>query len=311
MANETLFSSGAFVEAVSRSMGNAYRPVAIPVEGSGNNRKMYGTAAPAPYLSMYISLAPFGLFASPGWENTLERSTVEGILRFLKRPVTRGFVWTIRYDQIELANTLNSLGLASTATPTHVIDLERSYADVAAAYSATIRNQIGKARRRGVTVRCATGEADVRAYHELHSRLVEQAEWRGHRYPLTLLVELARLGDSVRLLLAEYEGQVIGGGLFFLDGNTVLYWHGVSDRAHSERFASRVLLDEAIRWAHQVGAKSVNLGGSAGLESIERFKSMWGARVAMNQTFEWANPLWEALSTAKARLIGAARSRDS
>ena len=111
-----------------------------------------------------------------------------------------------------------------------------------------------------------------------------------------------RLGDSVRLLLAEFEGRVIAGGLFFRDGHSVLYWHGASDRTHSERFASRPLFDEAIRWGNDIGATSVNLGGSAGVASVERFKSMWGARVEMNRTFEWTNPLWRALSTSKAAL---------
>ena len=62
----------------------------------------------------------------------------------------------------------------------------------------------------------ATAVPDVRAYYELHRRLVEQAEWRGYRFPLTLLLELTRLGNSVRLLLGECEGQA-GGDLVILN----------------------------------------------------------------------------------------------
>jgi hypothetical protein len=265
---------------------------------------MYGIAAPSPYFSTYLHLGPFGLFASPGWDSSIEVGTLRRILRFLTRPRVRGFTWTVRYDHVDLAAGLEALGLRGTTSATHVIDLVGGYSAVATGYSATIRNQIGKAHRRGVSVRHARDEADVRSYYEIHRRLVEQRDWRGFRYPFDLLHELSRLGTFGRLLLAEHEGQLIAGGLFFLDGDSVLYWHGASDRQHSERFASRAVMDAAIRWACDVGATSFNLGSSAGIASIESFKSMWGAQSEVNKTFEWTSPLWRRLATVKDRLGG-------
>ena len=46
----------------------------------------------------------------------------------------------------------------------------------------------------------------------------------------------------------------------------------------------------------------VDFGGSAGIASLEQFKSSWGARPEMNWVFEWKNPLWASLSALKSRL---------
>lgn len=304
MAQRTFFSSPEFVEAVSRSMGVEYFPLAIPVFGSGPPRTMYASASPAAYRSRYVWLAAFGLYASPGWNGELYRKTIERILQFLRGPRTRGFVWTVRFDHSALASALQSVGLASHRAPTHVLQLNQGYARSVCGYSATIRNQIRKAHRRGVSIRSAAGEADVRAYYELHARLVRQKNWRGYQYPVELFLELSRLENSMRLLVAECEGRIVSGAIFFRDGCSVLYWHGASDRAYSHLFASRPVFDEAIRWACETGAEFLNFGGSAGIASLEQFKSCWGARPEMNWTFEWTNPLWARLSALKTRLRG-------
>jgi hypothetical protein len=254
---------------------------------------------PAPYGSRYVSLAPFSLYASPGWERELDRGTLQQIVRFLTGPRTRGFVWTVRFDHTALASGLASFGIASRTAPTHVISLDGGYADAAARYSATIRNQIGKARRRGVEVRAASSESDVRAYYDLHTRLVEQKEWKGYRHPLVLFLELNRLRDCMRLLVAEHEGRMVAGAVFLQDACSVMYWHGASDREYSNLFATRPLFDEAIRWACETKARFVDLGGSAGIASLEQFKASWGARPEVNHVFEWSNPLWTGLAALK------------
>jgi len=180
-----------------------------------------------------------------------------------------------------------------------VLDLQHGYERAASGYSASIGNQIRKARRRGVHVRVAQDEEDVRAYHDLHTRLVQQKEWQGYHYPLALFLELTQLRSSVRVLVAESEGRIVAGGLFFRDGCSVMYWHGASDREYSHLFASRSVVDEAIRWACDTGAEFLNFGGSAGLASLEQFKSAWGARPELNWSFEWTNPVWQRLSRLK------------
>src|SRR5215475_4384260 len=93
LGNATLFASSEFISALSRSLGDEHRPLALPVTGSGPPRTLHGSQTPGRYWTRYVSLAPFGLYASPGWTGHLERSTVEEIVRKLRGPRTRGFVW--------------------------------------------------------------------------------------------------------------------------------------------------------------------------------------------------------------------------
>lgn len=301
--NETFFSTVDFVEAWSRAFGNSYRPLAIPIIGSGSSRTMYAVQTLDNRGRRFVLLAPFGLYASPGWDGQLEQSTIKGILKRLTGIRTTGFVWNVRFDQEVLAKKLASLGFKFKHTSTHILPLEQNYEHVFANYNATIRNEVRKAHRRKVVVRDAVNQEDVKAYYQVHTRLFQQKGISQCAYPVELFFELIKIHNRARLLIAEFEGKVIGGGLFFRDGCSVMYWHGASDRDYSHLFASRAVIDKAICWACESGAKFFNFGGSAGISSIARFKSAWGASPEMNWMFEWNNPFWESMSSLKRSIL--------
>src|SRR5262245_1172227 len=301
--NSVFFSSIQFAEAVSTALRDKYSPFGIPVTGSGPPRTMYALQVPSRYGSRYLWLAPYDLHASPDWVGRLDLSTVQGIVARLRGIRTRRFVWNVRFDHEPLAAALTSLGFKSEHTYSYVVDLDHDYEQVFAAYSATTRNHVRKAHRRGVRVRHAESEADVHAYYHVHRRLVrlkqQQMGSYGYVYPVELLLELTKLRGTARLLLAEWDGQVIGGGLFVHDGCSIYYFHGASDRAYSHMYALCAVIDEAIRWACEVGAAFFNLSGAPGLPALEKFKSSWGTRRVVNWTFQWANPFWERLSALR------------
>lgn len=89
--NETLFSTRDFVEAWSRSSGYRFRPIAIPVSGSGPPRVMYGVETSDRYGLRSISLGPSGLYASPGWEGQIRTIHVERNNRSIERNAYKGF----------------------------------------------------------------------------------------------------------------------------------------------------------------------------------------------------------------------------
>ena len=65
-----------------------------------------------------------------------------------------------------------------------------------------------------------------------------------------LSLELAKLRDSARFVVAEYKSRIIAGGLFVRDGSSVVYYlQGVSDRDYSHMFPSCPVIAEGIRWA--------------------------------------------------------------
>jgi hypothetical protein len=207
--NTTFFGTAEFTLALSRWFGHSHSQLALPVRGSGPRRTLYACQTPARYCSRYVSLAPLGLCASPGWIDHLERSTVERIVHCLAVLRTRRFIWNVRFDHEPLATALASLGLSLERVPTRVVHLDKDYDDVFAGYSATTRNHVRRARALGVKVRDAITSEDVQAYFRVHQRLVQQEQARrgyGYIYPVELLLELLCHGSG-RLLIAECDGR--------------------------------------------------------------------------------------------------------
>jgi len=266
---------------------------------------MYGVQTKARYGSRYVSLGPYYFPASPGWERDLQPETVAGILQSLTTLRVRAFTWNVRYDQKLLADRLASSGLAFTRPPNQVLELQDDYERVAAGYNATTRNHVRKAHRRGVLLRDGTPE-DVESYYRMHLQLVqEKAGTQPYRivYPIAFLRSLAEMRSEVRFILAECDGQLASGGLFLRDGSAVLYFHGASDRAYSDRYPASAVLDEAIRWACACRATSFNFLGSGGIVSLAQFKSSWGARDVQDWCFRWQSPLWDGLAKLRSRLM--------
>jgi hypothetical protein len=301
-ASQTCFSTCDFAEAWARSFDGEYQTFAIPVRESGPPRTMYAVQNHGSYGRQFLSLAPYGLYASPGWQGQLQQSTLEGILGCLTGIQTISFVWNVRFDHEQLAGCLISSGLEFSRTPTRVLNLTSDYERTFAGYNATIRNHVRKAPRRGVSVRQTVSPESVAEYHRIYTRNAERRGGYGVIYPAKLLLELVEARSIARLLVAEHEGRLIGGGLFFRDGNSIRYWHGASDREYSHCYPSCAVLDEAIRWACESGAAFFNFGPSVGLSSLDQFKSFWGARTELNWEFVWTNPLWARVSSLKTRL---------
>lgn len=301
-ASVTLFSSAEFVRALASAPGAQGEVMAIPVRGSGAPRTMYALRTPLPHRCWYVELAPYCLNASPGWNGPLEPATIKSVLKRLQGVRIRQFLWNVRFDHEPLASGLMALGLKPERVSTHVLYLDRPYEETVSRYSATTRNHVRKAQRRGLRVREARSREDVHAYYDVHLRLVDlkrQTGRYGWVYPVELLLDLWNLHDTTRLLLAEWEGRVIGGGLFVRDGCSIYYFHGASDRDYSHLYPLSAVLDEAIRWAYEIGATFFNLTAAGGIATLDRFKASWGTRYEFNWTFRWSNPLWERLSRLK------------
>ncbi|MEO8429902.1 MAG: GNAT family N-acetyltransferase [Acidobacteriota bacterium] len=295
-----MFSSREFIEICARNFGEGYKPFEIPVHGSGPDRSFWALQNPEPFGLRSFSLAPGGLHASPGWVGRLTRATLAGIVDRMKGAGSRKFGWKVLFEQRELSEGLEELGLEASTESTHVLHLTAGYERVFSGYSASIRNQVRKAHARGVTVRQALDEQTVRAYYAVHTELADQKGSYEHIHPLSLFVDLVHL-PFCRLLVAEVEGRVVAGALFFEEKSCVVYWHGATARSASSFFPIRAVMDDGVRRACEMGAGSLNFGGSAGIESLAKFKESWGAIVESNRVFGWRNPLWESLTRVKRR----------
>lgn len=143
-----------------------------------------------------------------------------------------------------------------------------------------VQRQVKKARKAGVTVRLAASLDDMLAYHRLH--LLTRSRKHGmpaqpERYFRALWQTFAADG-TLWVLLAEHEGQVVAGMVFFGAGDTLRYAYGASDPRTLAHGPNNLLLWEAIERGAAAGYATLDLGRTArDNEGLMQFKRGWGA----------------------------------
>jgi lipid II:glycine glycyltransferase (peptidoglycan interpeptide bridge formation enzyme) len=245
-----------------------------------------------------VALAPFGLYAHPLGSGDLD-AAVTDIIRQLKTFSTATFQWSVRFDHAALAQALVKTGLPFSRPTTHVLSLNGDYEASFAKFSSTTRRSVRRAEREGVLVRCAHDADDIRAYYEVHTKLASEKGNYRSLYPKAMFDELVKLDKDVVFVVAEVQKKIAGGAWFFRDGRTMLYWHGAMDREYSRYYPTYAIQSYAIRMAHEEGRTVFNFGGSAGIASLEEFKSKWGAEPQCCWFFSWQNPLWQMVQKAR------------
>jgi SAM-dependent methyltransferase len=183
---------------------------------------------------------------------------------------------------------------------TYVLNLDQDHERVFARHNATVRNEIRKGVRRGISVRATCHPDDISRYQKLYEGLQREKKWP-FIYPAALTLDLARLSGMTRFFVAEFDGIIIGGGLFVQDGNSVYHLHGVADREYNHLFPSNAVINAGIRWGCETGAQFFNLGNPGSNKSLAQFKSSWGSRPEVYSVFGWQNPIWLGMSKVRNR----------
>lgn len=117
------------------------------------------------------------------------------------------------------------------------------------------RYNVRLAGRKGVTVRVAEAEEDVRAWY----KLLEMTSKRDgfDIWPLDYYLHVWKLLGSDkwgRLLLAEHDGQLLAGIFVRLFARQAIYLYAASSNEHRHLMPNYLLQWEAIRWAKREGA---------------------------------------------------------
>ena len=277
-------------------MGQSCRSIELRAETSKST--VFGVETVYSYGRRSVDLAPFGLYAHPSGGGDLE-SAVRDIISQLKTYSTTTFQWSVRFDHPALAQALVRRGLSFSRPVTHVLSLARDYERTLAKFNSTTRNLVRRVTRGEVLVRCTRDANEVRAYYEVHTKLASEKGNYRFLYSKAMFDELVKLDKDVVFVVAEVQNKVAAGAWFFRDGDTFLYWHAAMDRKYSRHFPSYAILDYAIRMAHEEGRKTLNLGGSIGIASLEAFKSKWGAEPQCCWCFSWQNPLWQMVQKVR------------
>jgi peptidoglycan pentaglycine glycine transferase (the first glycine) len=141
--------------------------------------------------------------------------------------------------------------------------------------------------RKGVTVRSAQTEEDVRAWYKLYEVTSERDRFGIH--PLEYYLRAWKLfaaDDTARLLLAESEGRLLAGIFVSVFGRQGIYLYGASSNELRQLMPNYVLQWEAIRWCKACGATVYDFWGipetedeDEAMAGVYRFKRGWGGRV--------------------------------
>jgi FemAB-related protein (PEP-CTERM system-associated) len=143
-----------------------------------------------------------------------------------------------------------------------------------------VQHQIKKSRKLGVQVRIAQQREDVEHYYRLHL----QTRCKKHGMPAQPAQFFYGLWDNfaangtMQLLLAEYEGNVIGGMVLLRSETTVRYAYGASDERYLHLAPNNLLMWTAITWGCEHGCQILDMGRTAREnEGLMEFKRRWGA----------------------------------
>jgi CelD/BcsL family acetyltransferase involved in cellulose biosynthesis len=218
---------------------------------------------------------PFGTYGGPVALNSdAAAELIEAYARTVPSIGTLTIGW-IDYHNAGLRAPV--AGWKKKVISTHRIDISGGYDQL---WEETLDRQRKKRTRRaerlGVEVRRTTASQDLESYYEIYSQRIDQ--WGGStRYPRSLFATLLeRGGDSVRLYVAEHDGEIVGGHFNFYHRDTVTAWMGVTTRESNHVQAGTLLYIQCLRDACKEGYRLYNLGGSLDKPTLIEFKESLG-----------------------------------
>ncbi len=191
-----------------------------------------------------------------------------------------------------VAEQLRSLGFHAVEDSiqprrTIAIDLTPDERTIALRQKPKWRYNAGLAVRKGVTIRVATSEEDLRRWYELMQVTSQRDHFAVHtldyyRYAWKVFGE----ANQARLLLAEHEGKLLAGIFVTLLGQEGIYLYGASSNEGRQLMPNHLLQWEAMCWAKAQGATLYDLWGIAESEDpndpmagVYRFKRGWGGKM--------------------------------
>ncbi len=134
--------------------------------------------------------------------------------------------------------------------------------DLLAGFEKDTRWSVRQAARRGVAVREAGADEDLRAFYELYALTGRRARFITRTAEYYRLVWRTLLDARLaRLWLAENAGAVVAGAMTWRCGDRELYQYGATNDAGRRCFAAYALQWRAIVAARERGAARYDFGG--------------------------------------------------
>ncbi len=164
----------------------------------------------------------------------------------------------------------------------HLLDLGIGFDKVQASFHRDcIRKSVRKAMRSGIIVRAAETEQDLKAYYFFHGRSRRKLGLPIQPYNFFRnMWQIMAPSDHFALLLAELEGEIIGGLIVFKFRTTVSMEHIGTDTAHLLLRPNHLLYWKAIEMACDEGYLCADFGKTTpDNQGLLDFKRRWGAEM--------------------------------
>lgn len=169
--------------------------------------------------------------------------------------------WIFSEEQIQFRNTVN-------------VDLTDDQEALLMRMKSKTRYNIRLAERRGVTVRPGSS-ADIELLYRMyaHTAIRDDFTIRGKAYYQKVWETFFRAGLA-EPLVAEVEGEPVGGAVIFKFGGRAWYMHGMSLDAHREKMFNYRLQWEGMLHAIAAGCRIYDMWGAP--DSFDEDDPLWG-----------------------------------
>ena len=142
------------------------------------------------------------------------------------------------------------------------LDLAPDTQTLFAALEKDTRWSVRQVEKRGVTLREATSDADLRAFYDLYSVTGERAKFITRTWAYYSLVWRTLIDAGLATLrIAEHEGAPVAGAMTWHCGEKELYMYGATNEAGRKCFAAYGLVWGSIEAAREQGFHRFDFGG--------------------------------------------------
>jgi len=159
----------------------------------------------------------------------------------------------------------------------HVASLQDSLQDFKARLSRDTRYHLNRGERSQVSLKITQNEYDLKRFHRLTSdlrRRINLLPWP-YRFFHSIFRHVLLTGYGF-LLLAEYKGEVISGGIFFEFKDTILNKFNASDARFIQLRPNYLVMWKAIEYAYQKSYRNFDFGLTNPENSgLINFKKHW------------------------------------
>jgi peptidoglycan pentaglycine glycine transferase (the first glycine) len=170
--------------------------------------------------------------------------------------------WRFSSSQVQFRHTLT-------------LDLAQDEDALLMAMNQGTRRKVRTGEKKGVSVRQASGDADLRTLYALYTITGERQGFliRPLAYYREAWQRFIEAGLATAFL-AEWDGQPLAGLVLFHFGPKAWYFYGMSSNAERNRMPTYLLQWEAIRWARAHGYAVYDFWGAP--DVFHEDEPMWG-----------------------------------